>query len=609
MSLCSVVIVAKHGGLLLFATIESVLVQEQLGELIIVDNGNAPDVISRLQQRKLSEPRLKIITVRGDINFAKGCNITAKQASSEFLVLLKSGYLLPPDALSDLVKALKLENKAMLSGGLVQHYDGSQQTIIRTKIVTPKSVFLNIIGYSPRKPKKIVDSEKTLVKTLPFEVATISSACMCVRAVDYKKLGGLDVEFFPQDEELDFSLRVQQVGGRVLCVPSVEITKLPHENDRAISIAKRSHEAKNIIRYLSKFFAAHQPFGTLFLLNSLIALRVILKIIVGGLFEFFQEGRTSFNSIAAKRLMILALGAVDVQKNEQLAKKIVLVTGATSQIGLCVVRRLIASGAAVLALSRGDEIPYRHAHLRWIKGDLTEPALDLGGYCVDAVVHCAPLWHLPPLLEMLEKSEAKRIIAFGSTSIFSNLLSANDFEKDMVLKLQNAENLLAKKCTDLGVRYTIFRPTQIYGVGLDDGITRLSKIIRRFGQTLVYPPAFGRRQPVHVEDLATAVIAAMDNENSYDKSYNLSGGEVLTYHEMLERLFKLFEKKSRIVNSTMLPFILDITGKILRKKQINGEMARRMNDDLVFFHDDAARDFGFNPRGFLTGGIKDIEGF
>ncbi|MEQ1790137.1 MAG: NAD-dependent epimerase/dehydratase family protein, partial [Rickettsiales bacterium] len=340
-----------------------------------------------------------------------------------------------------------------------------------------------------------------------------------------------------------------------------------------------------------------------------IIFRLILKIIAKKFIGAVQWVRPNHNNIEAKRLMVLALGTVDIPKSEQLTKKIVLVTGASSQIGLCVVRRLIASGAAVIAINRVDEIPYRHAHLRWIKGDLTDPKLHLDGYCVDAVVHCAPLWILPPLVEMLKNSEAKRIIAFSSTSVFFKLISANDFEKDSLLKLQNAEDLLAKKCVAEGINYTIFRPTQIYGVGLDTGITKLAKIIFRFRMTFVYPPAFGRRQPVHADDLSMAVVQAIGNEATYDKSYNLSGGEVLAYRDMLVRLFGLFNKKPRIISSTMLPFALDVAGKLLRKKEINGEIARRMNDDLVFFYDDAARDFNFHPRKFLTGGVRDIEGF
>ncbi len=76
------------------------------------------------------------------------------------------------------------------------------------------------------------------------------------------------------------------------------------------------------------------------------------------------------HSVAAKRLMILASGLAELPESRELYGTTVLVTGATSQTGLCVLRRLIASGAAVLAISRGDAIPFRHERLRWIKGDL-----------------------------------------------------------------------------------------------------------------------------------------------------------------------------------------------------------------------------------------------
>ena len=276
-----------------------------------------------------------------------------------------------------------------------------------------------------------------------------------------------------------------------------------------------------------------------------------------------------------------------------------LVTGATSQIGLCVIRRLIASGAAVLAVSRGDGIPYYHPNLRWIKGDLASSDFSLQGYCVDAVVHAAPLPLLPTLVDLLAESEAKRIIAYGSTSVFAKLLSANQFERDFAVKLQAAESLLAEKCDKLGINYTIFRPTITYGLGLGDGISKLAEIILKYGRAVVYPPAFGNRQPVHADDLAMAAVQAMENEITYGKTYNLSGGEIISYHEMLVRIFAFCGKKPKIIESTMLPFALDVLGKIKRDKRINGEIARRMNDDLVFFHDDAARDFGFNPRKFL----------
>jgi nucleoside-diphosphate-sugar epimerase len=307
--------------------------------------------------------------------------------------------------------------------------------------------------------------------------------------------------------------------------------------------------------------------------------------------------------------MNLALGLINTKQSEQLNKKIVLVTGATSQIGLCVVRRLIASGAAVLAVSRGDEIPYYHANLRWIKGDLTSGNFSLQGYCVDVVVHIAPLPLLPPLLELFANAEAKRIIAYSSTSVFAKLLSTNQFERDFAVKLQAAEEAFVKKCVELEISHTIFRPTLTYGLGMDNSIRKIAAIIRKFGRIFVYPPAFGRRQPVHADDLATATVQAIENEKTFAKAYNLSGGEIIIYRDMIMRIFTLYGKKPKIISTTALPFILDILGKLRKNKHLNGELARRMNDDFVFFNDDARQDFGFHPRSFLSGGIKDIEGF
>ncbi len=140
--------------------------------------------------------------------------------------------------------------------------------------------------------------------------------------------------------------------------------------------------------------------------------------------------------------MILASGLAELPEDNRMQGKTVLVTGATGQVGLCVVRRLLASGAAVLALSRADAIPFEHENLRWIKGDLNDKALRLNGYRAEIVVHCAPLWHTLPAMNALAEPGAKRIIVFSSTSIFAKALSKNEYEKEVVRNLSQAETEL-----------------------------------------------------------------------------------------------------------------------------------------------------------------------
>ena len=587
----SIIIISHQSTENLFAVVHSALRQQGLAELIIVDNGNTPDIFARLQQLALGEPCLKVIGGHGNVGLAKGCNIGARQASSEYLVFLKPDYLLPPDAIKNLAAALAADKRAMVAGGIIQLPDSSEQPASRHMYAfTPT--------YELLRPFK---KSRFPIPVATQEIAALSSACFCVRASDYKKLGGLDELFIDQVQGIDFCTRVQTIGGKVLCVPEVKITCLPRSKP-PLTRAESFRRAKGMIRYYDKHFGDRALPGSLQALGGFIMLRFALSLLLP------RRGEEA-HSTHAKRLMVLVDGLTELVPGESMKGKIVLVTGATSPIGLCVVRRLIASGAAVLALSRDGGIPFRHEQLRWITGDLSDFTFHLDGYCADMVVHCAPLWHLPPVLDLLVESEVKRIIAFSSTSVFAKLLSNNRYEKDLVEKLQSSEQLLAEKCTAKNIPYTILRPTLSYGAGLGEGITALCHLIERFGKVYVYPPAFGRRQPVHVDDLAVAVLQAADNPASYNKSYNLSGAEAITFRDMVNRLFDLLGKKTRIKENTMLPFLLDLVGFFTRKKHINGEIARRMNDDLVFFHDDAKRDFSFHPRAFLSGGIKDIEGF
>ena len=107
---CSVIMVSYHTGAVLFASMKTVLTQEGLAELVLVDNGNPPDILARLQQMALMEPRLRIITGQGNVGYAKSCNLGVRDATGEYVVLMNSDCLLPPaDALLVLQRASRID--------------------------------------------------------------------------------------------------------------------------------------------------------------------------------------------------------------------------------------------------------------------------------------------------------------------------------------------------------------------------------------------------------------------------------------------------------------------------------------------------------------------
>ncbi|MBS1211978.1 MAG: NAD-dependent epimerase/dehydratase, partial [Proteobacteria bacterium] len=212
----------------------------------------------------------------------------------------------------------------------------------------------------------------------------------------------------------------------------------------------------------------------------------------------------------------------------------------------------------------------------------------------------APLTLLPGILAHLETTGIRRIIAFGSTSRFSKQESCDPHEREFALGLAESEQALAEYCERTGTMWTVFRPTLIYGCGMDKNITIIANFIRRFGFFPLIGDAGGLRQPVHADDLAAACLAVLNNEETFKRAYNLSGGETLSYRGMVERIFAAEGKRPRFLR---IPLPLFRVGMELASvwppyRHLSGEMAKRMTEDLCFPHEDAQRDFGYAPRAF-----------
>src|SRR5205085_5177203 len=82
--------------------------------------------------------------------------------------------------------------------------------------------------------------------------------------------------------------------------------------------------------------------------------------------------------------------------------------------------------------------------------------------------------------------------------------------------------------------WTLVRPTMIYGTPADRNIARLLRLLRR--APLVPLPGGGRslQQPVHVDDVADAIVRALERDPSIGRAYDLGGPEPLTLRELVQ---------------------------------------------------------------------------
>ncbi|MFM8802740.1 MAG: NAD(P)-dependent oxidoreductase [Planctomycetia bacterium] len=213
-------------------------------------------------------------------------------------------------------------------------------------------------------------------------------------------------------------------------------------------------------------------------------------------------------------------------------------------------------------------------------------------------IAACPLWAVAEQFPLLEAAGARRLVALSSTSRFTKRGSAAAAERAIAARLAAAEDAVLDGARARGIAATILRPTMIYDGIHDRNVAAIAGFIRRFGFFPVAGAAGGRRQPLHADDVAAACLAALACDTTCD-AYDLSGGETLSYRDMVRRIFDWLDLPPRV--ATIPAGIVRAAAAWLGGLPWLGSlatMAARMNDDLVFDHAAATRDFGFQPRPF-----------
>ncbi|MBK6958184.1 MAG: NAD-dependent epimerase/dehydratase family protein [Nitrosomonas sp.] len=283
--------------------------------------------------------------------------------------------------------------------------------------------------------------------------------------------------------------------------------------------------------------------------------------------------------------------------------------GATSLIGECLLKQLIQSNWQISAFSRRP-ITQSHPQITWQQLDTTKQLrADTEKNNIPIWICAAPIWVLPGYFDLISVSGARRIVVLSSTSRYTKNQSSDPSERKIAQQLIKGEEFVQTWAATHGVKWIILRPTLIYGYGHDKNITEIARFIRRFGFFPLLGSAKGLRQPIHVEDVASACCTALDTLNLTNRSYNLTGAETLPYREMIKRVFEALNHPPRMLTVPLWLFQIAAWGLswLPRYRNWTSAMAERMNQDLTFDCSDAKQDLNFSPRSFkLT--AEDLPG-
>jgi uncharacterized protein YbjT (DUF2867 family) len=276
----------------------------------------------------------------------------------------------------------------------------------------------------------------------------------------------------------------------------------------------------------------------------------------------------------------------------------VIVTGGTGFTGEHVVHELVSRGLepTVLARQGSDRSRFASLKIRWVEGDLADPQSLLRCFAGhDTLINVASIGfgHGPDVVRCAVEAGISRAVFTSTTAILTRLPVRTKPVRDAAEAAIRASPL----------QWTVLRPTMIYGTERDRNVARLLRWLARWRLMALPGGGHALQQPVHVQDVARALVDAAQSSAAVGGTYTLSGLMPLSFRDMVCDAACAVGVKPLLLPIPLAPLTsgLGACESLGVKLRITAEQIRRIAEDKAFPHDEAARDFGFIPRSFADG--------
>lgn len=242
-------------------------------EIIVVDNASTDNSLKTL--KKISG--IKIIRNLYNMGFSKACNQISKIAKGDYLLFLNPDVIVTEGAIDRMLKFADKHKECGVIGGKLLDFDGEFQYSCREF----PNIF-NVFFGRESLLRKIFPNNPISRKYMLYDVNYnetqyvdwLRGAVMLTPLELYKKLGGMDEEFFLFLEDTEYCYRIKKNGRQVCYFPeAVFYHKLGASTKQIMLRAKIEHNV-SMYRYLRKIYDIRYPL--LFFLGLALLLRILV---------------------------------------------------------------------------------------------------------------------------------------------------------------------------------------------------------------------------------------------------------------------------------------------------------------------------------------------
>jgi GT2 family glycosyltransferase len=215
----SIIIPTKDKTEILKVAIESIVQKTTYPnyEIILIDNNSSTEEFKQaVKQWEQTIPGFICVQVSSPFNFSELIDIGAAKASGSFLILLNNDTeVITPDWIEGMLNHAIKTDVGAVGAKLLFH----NNTIQHAGIVINKAGQVRHI-HSGCRPDEVVYLN-ALNRTMNYSALT--AACLMVEKSKFDKVKGFDLQFAVSYNDIDFCLRLQQMGLRNVYAPDVTL--------------------------------------------------------------------------------------------------------------------------------------------------------------------------------------------------------------------------------------------------------------------------------------------------------------------------------------------------------------------------------------------------
>jgi GT2 family glycosyltransferase len=198
-------------------------------EVIVVDNASSDGSVGMIQSEF---PEARLIPNEENVGFGRANNQAMRVARGRFLFLLNSDTLIPDDSVERLVSFMEGDSQIGVAGCKLLFEDGSLQSSCSRFPSIKLALIEDLMLYKLLSRRK--QGEVLLGGYWPHDhvrdVEAVWGAVMLIRREVFEQTKGFDESMFMYGEDLEWCMRVGDLGWRITFTPDCSIVHLNHKS-------------------------------------------------------------------------------------------------------------------------------------------------------------------------------------------------------------------------------------------------------------------------------------------------------------------------------------------------------------------------------------------